>query len=261
MKKKFLVASEGETDFEVVKAALERAGQLTGDRYSVKPIFPDARSKQHAGWTNLRAWLQDQAVSHAGKKNRIAAATALNPKLNAIPNVPNFKADKISAALALNSDGYDRCALIVQLDTDVAEAFMEDAGLGAVHICPLHPNDRLKVAERALDNWLGGHAGKRNTQIYYCTALLALETWILALHDEPSIRKVWPLPAAPVEYEHIHRPDRLLVELGYPKDSPIKLRKTAGLYKQYGAKVANALAVARGRSAQLDALCTFANAL
>lgn len=262
MKRKYLVVSEGETDFEVLRAIIEEHANNAQWKVKVDPVFPGiGHHKKNGGWSNLKNWCIEQAKDLSGPRNLAAAAAALGaPKtVTPTPQSVQKRKDKIAAALLLQPP-YSFATFVFQLDTDVAESYMGDTSLANL-ATPLSVSDRRLVGEAALDNWLGAHIQKKNNGIIYCISTHATETFLLANHDAVEISSALKTSAIPNDYDHLKNPDLVLVELGYSSETDKGnkvLKKTTAKYKKHSEKFANNLINARLRSSSLD---TFVNML
>lgn len=262
MKRKYLVVSEGETDFEVLRAIIEEHANNAQWRVKVDPVFPGiGRHKKNGGWSNLKNWCVEQAKDLSGSKNLAAAAAALGASTASAPatQIVQRRKDKIAAALLLQPP-YSFVTFVFQLDTDVAESYMGDTHLA--HLAtPLSVNDRRLVGEAALDTWLGPHVQKKSNGIIYCISTHATETFLLANHDAAELSSVLNASSIPNDYDDLKNPDLVLIELGYSSemDKGNKvLKKTTTKYKTHSEKFAKNLSNARLRSRSLD---TFVNML
>lgn len=257
MKRKYLIASEGETDFEVLRAIIEEHAKNSNWRVKVEPIFPGVgRHKKDVGWSNLKNWCKEQARDLSGSKNLAAAATALGVHPSIVQNAQSTqrRKDKITAALLLHPP-YDFITFVFQLDTDVAETYMCDTSFANLPI-PLSVNQRRLVGEAALDAWLGPHTQKKNNGIIYCISTHATETFLLANHDANELSAALIAQNIPIDYDHLPNPDIALIKLGYSSEISKgiqALKKTIPKYKIHSAKFANNLGNARLRSASLNA--------
>lgn len=259
MKRKYFIVSEGETDFEVLRAIIEEHARPLGRKVKVDPLFPGTgRGKSNGGWSNLKSWCNAQSNDLAGTKNLAAAAAALGA--NVAVNAPTTRRkDKITAALMLQPP-FESITFIFQLDTDVAEHYMSDTKYAHLPI-PLSTQQRREVGEAALDVWLGEHSAKKGSSFIYCVSTQAIETILLANHTPAEIAPIFAPNIAPQDYDDINNPDQVLVALGYTQENQngmVKIKKTQAKYKAYSTKFFNNLAAARQRSLSLE---TFLHAL
>ncbi|HDR8958357.1 hypothetical protein [Burkholderia vietnamiensis] len=248
-KKIFHVVCEGNTDYEVLRAVAKEVGLKQGEDFRTSPLFPP-NPKANAGWPNLKIWCKKQASTLSGtlQAEAVAAATLLGA--TPMKNAEKRQVDKISAALLLKSS-MGRNAIVLQLDADIAHDLFPDAGVPKdTHLMPLTPADRVRICEAAIDSWLGPHLKKKNIDIYYCITSLALENWILTLHNEASLK----VPVGE-NYDHLHYPDQRLVALGYA-NSKGELKKDPPKYKLYGEALAKGLQVSIYRSPSLFNYCS-----
>lgn len=255
----FKIVCEGNTDFEVMKPIAEEIGKLNKDNYKAKVLFPPKKNS-HAGWSNLRAWCKEQASVLIGTHNaqQQIAANLLGAKPAMKPTAR--KVDLITAATLLAEDGVAP-RIILQIDSDIAHDLLADIGIDKndISIFPLHPVQRVKICENALDSWLGPHCTKKGTTIFYCITSFALENWILTLHTSKSLGI-----SSNYDYDLIADPEGSLITLGYPskvKDGIRRLKKDPPKYRIYGLDICKNIASSIQRSTSLKEYCnTLTNA-
>lgn len=251
-RKVFKIICEGNTDFAVIKEVVPAVGVIAGEKYKAEELFPPNR-KSNAGWSNLKLWCKQQASILSGTINAQyeAAAKILGARPAGV--VANRKVDLITAACKTTEAGITP-KIFIQIDSDIAHDLLADAGLDPNSVIfPMHPSQRIDICEKALDAWLGPHSEKKGILIFYCVNSLALENWILTLHDSSELGL-----AAGVDYDLIHAPDQILIGLGYPTEKikgEEKLKKAPGKYKEFGKSISAQLAVCRLRSGTLDEFC------
>jgi hypothetical protein len=257
MHKEIFVVGEGTTDFEVLKSIIVACGNATGQRYRARALWPGDRYAGKAGWSSMKKWCQEQASALRGDEQRTLAAAMINPKLaNAVVRRVR-SSDKIGAALAIAAAGHRR-ELVLQIDADIAEQLLDECAANRGMPLPLSVAHRKAVCENALASWLGGHHTKIGAGIIICVSTFAIETWILATHDQYELAAKCGVPIVIADYDHLPDPDEHLVALGYAGNSAggVKyLRKSAGLYATYGERIASNFVAARSRSASLDFFC------
>ena len=95
--------------------------------------------------------------------------------------------------------------------------------------------ERKVACENALDSWLGGHSAKRGNEIIYCVTVMALETWVLAVHDQAELARVSNVPMVVADYDHLQNPETLLLALDYTGSvvgGQRRLRKSVGHFSK-----------------------------
>lgn len=226
-------------------------------KFRVKPLWPGERYASKAGWGSLKNWCLEQASALKGNDLRLVAASVLNPKLNQAVVRKQVSADKIGAALALSPAGYPR-QLVLQIDADIAHHLDDECEENGTLPKPLSVTNRQSACENAVRAWLGGHSGKVGTSIVLCIATMAVETWVLATHDQGMLSAGAGIATVIVDYDYLVSPDTVLVSLGYAANASggkRVLRKKTGLYAQYGARLVANLEAARTRSSSLNDFC------
>ncbi|MBA3772657.1 MAG: hypothetical protein H0X13_09290 [Ramlibacter sp.] len=257
MNREFFVVSEGTTDFEVLKALILNSGLASGGRYRARALWPADRNAQKAGWSSMKNWCKEQASALTGNDRRILAASLLNPKPTESTIRKPAVADKIGAALSITAAGHER-RLILQIDADVAHHLIGECVANQAFTLPLSIAERRTVCENALKDWLGGHAQKIGAGILLCVPTVALETWILATHDQAELHAKCNVPMVIGDYDHLMNPDKLLVKLGYAghgSGAQRELRKTVGHYVTYGERIVARFEDCRARSMSFDSFC------
>jgi len=245
----FKIVCEGNTDLEALKVLIPRIGISHNKKYKASPLFP-AKNTTDAGWSNLKIWCQKQASTLNGTLNqqKHMAAQLLGAKPD--QKIKNRKIDQITAATLIGAGG-SPSKILMQMDADIVHDLLTDIGVcRSQHIFPMLPAQRAQYCELALDSWLGPHASKKGTLIHYCITTMALENWILTLHDEQTIG----IPAG-MDYDNILSPDNVLVSLKYASKNGI-LKKDPPKYKVYGSNIANNLPLSLNRSSSFAKLNT-----
>ncbi|QTN45562.1 hypothetical protein H7683_21725 [Ectopseudomonas mendocina] len=250
MKKVFKIVCEGNTDMALFKELVPEFGRIANKVYKVEELFPPSKAA-NAGWPNLKLWCMKQAALLQGSINaqREAAAAILGVPPGV--QVKKRAVDLISAACQTKQGDAETKVIIVQLDSDIAHDLLADVGRSKDDfLFPMHPTERLKVCEDALDSWLGPHAAKKGVNIFYCINLVSIENWVLTLHGHHELK----VPDG-YDYDLVHAPDVLLVELGYPakknKEGVMVLKKDPPKYKVHGQKMSSQLSLCCARSQTL----------
>ncbi|MFC3685048.1 hypothetical protein [Hydrogenophaga luteola] len=256
MKRRYLIVSEGETDYEVLRGIISEHAKNVGWTAKVEAFFPGiGKHKKDGGWSNLKSWCTEHSRDLSGTRNLSAAAAALGAPQTGTPANP-IRKDKLAAALKLQAP-YSYTTFIIQLDTDVAEDYMKDTIFSQL-LLPLSTNDRKRIGEAALDSWLGGHTQKKNGQgIIYCVSTHAIETFLLANHDQAQVQVALNGNLSSTDYDNVPSPDQALINLGYTpeiKNGKQVLKKTTSKYRTYANKFGNNLQAARQRSSGLNTL-------
>lgn len=247
--KVFKIICEGNTDFEVMQPVAEEVGRLNGDKYKAKILFPPKKDSD-AGWSNLKTWCMDQASILEGTQNAQLQLAAKLLGAKPVAKVKSRKTDLITAATLIAEDGASP-KIIIQIDSDIAHDLLRDIGVDKndVSIFPLHPTERIRVCELALDSWLGGHKAKKGETIFYCITGFALENWILTLHDpvEFGVDEGF-------DYDLISDPELKLIQLNYPskiRNGVRRLKKDPPKYRIHGDNISRVLASCVARSSSL----------
>jgi len=237
LKKKFLLVSEGPTDYVVIKEVAKKISSQIARPIEIKELSPrrDATSGTYPphGWGGIRAW-----CLRNGDKDP-ASIAHLPPSAQQFLLRNNWKA----LVAFEQADG-----LIIQLDTDIAHELNKIATFNPGDCRKSHCNNEVLA-------WLNEPALPNN--LYLALTSFALETWLLATH--PPTDGVFSDLAPNFDYEEIHDVEDRLIKLGYSskvKNGRKRVKKSPfTVYEPYGKLIAQNLASVRSRCAAAEALC------
>ena len=253
--KHIFIVSEGQTDFEIIKAVVEHIFTKSGG-CTITPLFPTTQQDEDkGGWGNLRNWCKRQANTLVAHQGKMAAARLLGGIEKEVAFAARPSGDRLSAALFLHGGAESK--VIIQLDTDVVEDFTEQAEL-VKFSHPLSASDRHKLGKLALDSWLGLHVNKVGDSILYCLSTHATETFLLATHSQEQVAQLVGHAGGKLNYDNLPKPERLLLALGYAGKNNAgvrKLRKEVPRYKEYAKKIPQSFGLARSNSKVLNEFC------
>jgi len=254
--KHIFLVSEGQTDFEVLKAIIEK---VLGEKYggcTITPLFPNNQpDEDHGGWGNLRNWCRRQANTLVVHQGKLTAAKLLGGVKAEGLSTSRPSGDRLTAALALHGDGNSR--IVIQLDTDVAEEFSTANDLSKFSF-PLTASNRETLGKIALDEWLGQHSLKNGSSMIYCLSTHATETFLLSMFSQEKVANSLGHTGCNLNYDDLPKPERLLLAFGYAGKNVggvRKLKKEVDRYREYSKGFATNLAMARGNSKILDKFC------
>ncbi|WP_143482492.1 MULTISPECIES: hypothetical protein [Pseudomonas] len=238
MKKKFLLVSEGPTDYLVIKEIASSLKTVRGEDIEVSLLAPqtDATSGSYPshGWGGIRAW----CMKFSNKTE--AELAALPPQAQQFLRRQNWR-----ALLAINN----AAGLIIQLDTDIAHDISHVDAYVPGSCRTTHCNDTILF-------WLKEAA--TSSHLYLALTSYALETWLLATH--PPADPVFSDLAAGFNYESLADFEDRLVALGYPavkKSGRRRFKKSPFTrYEVYGKKIVASLADVRSRCDAAEQLCS-----
>jgi hypothetical protein len=238
MKKKFLLVSEGPTDYLVIKEIANSLKGAKGEDIEVSLLAPqtDATSGSYPphGWGGIRAWCMKFS------KKSEEELKDLPPQAQQFLLRQNWR-----ALLAINNaDG-----LIIQLDTDIAHDISHATAYLPGSCRNQHCNDSILF-------WL--KEGATSSQLYLALTSYALETWLLATH--PPADPVFSDLTTGFDYESLADFEDRLVALGYPSVNKAGRRrfkkKPFTRYEAYGKKIVANLTDVRSRCNAAEQLCS-----
>lgn len=238
MTKKYLLVSEGPTDYLVIKEIASSLKSANGDDVEISLLAPqtDATSGSYPshGWGGIKAWC-------------VKFSTKDEDELKALP-LPTrqyLMRQNWRALLAINgADG-----LIVQLDTDIAHDLNTPNPFALGSCRTQHCNDSILF-------WL--REKSTSPELYLALTAYALETWLLATHEptEPVFADLNP----GFDYESLADFEERLITLGYPtvkKSGRTRFKKSPFTrYEGYGKKIVTNLADVRRRCNAAEQLCS-----
>ena len=132
--------------------------------------------------------------------------------------------------------------LLLHVDTDVAEQI--DGNFAAKGL------SRRDCCEARLNVALG--VGQMPPFCHYVLPTMAIETWLLALHDNQGHPQTFATQLS--DYESYSDPESMLVSIGYQQKNG-RLLKSVALYERYAEDLAANLPLVRRRCAEFDTLC------
>ncbi|CAI8866436.1 hypothetical protein [Pseudomonas chlororaphis] len=238
MKKKYLLVSEGPTDYLVIKEIATSLKSVRGEDIEVSLLAPqtDATSGSYPshGWGGIRSWCM-----------KFGNKTEAELKDLPLPAQQYLLRQNWRALLAINNaDG-----LIIQLDTDIAHDIS--------HATPFVPGScRNQHCNDSILFWL--RETTTPSELYLALTAYALETWLLATHP-PTDPVFLDLPSG-FNYEDLADFEDRLVTLGYPSVNKSGRRrfkkKPFTRYEAYGKKIVANLDDVRIRCTAAEQLCT-----
>ena len=133
--------------------------------------------------------------------------------------------------------------LLLHIDTDVAEQI--DSGFTAKGL------SRRECCEARLNTALG--VGQMPPFCHYVLPTMAIETWLLALHDSQEHPQTFATQLS--NYEDYQDPESMLMSIGLQQENG-RLLKSVSLYERYAKDLVANMPLVRQRCAEFDALCT-----
>lgn len=237
--KKYLLVSEGPTDFVILKHIAGKISASSGKDIIIIEMSParDATSGTYPphGWGGVKRWCKKYS------RNK-------NPQeLNKLAPMARQMLQRLNwpALIALNkADG-----IIIQMDTDIAH-LLNDPIVYKVG------SSRRAHCESSIVLWLNEKT--KPDEIYLVISSCAIETWILSTHDPAE--SIFSDLSKGFDYEEISDVETRLVALGYASYNDRgtrRLKKSpSSTYEAHGTLVADKLDVVRTRCAEVEAFCT-----
>lgn len=235
---KYLLVSEGPTDYLVIKAVADRLSVDLDKKISIALLEPqkDATSDSYNGhgWGAVKNWCRKY-----GRKDRAGMSHLELPMQNYLLR-QNWQ-----ALLAI----HDAKGLIVQIDCDIAH-FIKDRG-EMIKTKKEHCTDALLF-------WLNEPA--QTDQLFLAVSAQAIETWLLAT-TPPSDKVFHDLPQG-FDYELIEDYESRLLALGHTptikKNGVRRLKKTPyTCYAKHAERISQNLPDVRARCVSANELCEF----
>lgn len=237
--KKYLLVSEGPTDFIIIKHISRKISSTIGSAVNIVEISPtpDATTGTYPGhgWGGIKAWCRKYS-----RNKSPASVSHLPPLQQQLLLRLNWP-----ALIAINgADG-----IIIQIDSDIAHLLKSST--------PYQPGScRSTHCYNEVLFWL--NEDQKPQEIYLAISALAIETWLLATHP-PTDKAFNNLPKN-FNYETVSDFEDRLVALKYPSYNDggrRRLKKSpAKTYEPHGQKIADNLSDVRTRCVAADALCT-----
>ncbi len=235
---KYLLVSEGPTDYVVIKAVADRLSSDLSKQISITLLEPqkDATSDSYNGhgWAAVRNWCRKH-----GRKDR-ADIAHLDPSTQSYLLRQSWQ-----ALLAI----HDAKGLIVQIDCDIAH-FIKDKGEMT--------KTKKEHCTDALLFWL--NEPTQTEQLFLAVSAQAIETWLLAT-TPPSSNVFHDLPQG-FDYELIEDYENRLLALGHTptvkKKGVRRLKKTPyTCYAKHAERISQNLSDVRARCVSANDLCEF----
>ena len=235
---KYILVSEGPTDFYIIKKVAEQLAADLGKNITINLLEPQKCAtgggyRAH-GWSEVKKWCK----KHSNKSAQDVANLPVGIQQYLLRQ--NWR-----AVLAMSGAQ----GLIIQIDSDIAD-FITDIRKTA-------PTRKQHCAD-ALLFWL--NEPQQTEQLFLAVCAQAIETWLLATHP-PQDQIFNDLPQG-FNYEDITDYEARLVALGHTPTRGVngvrRLKKSPSeKYKKHAAKVAADLANVRARCSSAEELCIY----